>query len=385
MTANGRKTVLGVIVATALAGSASQAYWQTVFEEDFSDTGTSTWFYEGVTNEMGEALFRVDSVNGRVGAEWCQTNWFQGGRDPYIIRISHLRHPLGLLFTDRHTFRVGVTLRLTSGSIPETDRGYQVANFGLYNCAEMGPDRTSSDWDSTNSVLVKDGSDYVEFNYFIGNAWSGRSICPAIGAHETNSAAANFPTWWGVSGDPDWPRNYIGTHALPYETNLYLELTYYGGATNGRARRAYAAVYTEAARTNIMEIEGNTVEWWTPPLDEDSGFTLTDVAFYNYVDNTNYAWVTGPPARGEGTFDDLYVQRHVDDGEVFDQSATPEGMVVSFGAASGTAYIVQSCPLIRGGIWVTNAVLESSGETLSYTNPINGESGFTRVLREVSE
>ena len=57
------------------------------------------------------------------------------------------------------------------GSVPDTTEFYQIGVMGLYGLEHMGPDRTQSDnppYGSSNTNILKDGSDFVEFDYFIG-------------------------------------------------------------------------------------------------------------------------------------------------------------------------------------------------------------------------
>jgi hypothetical protein len=360
----------------------SGAYWHRILEDNFSITNSSAWSYGGASNSSGHTLFRPDPAAQNVHAEWDQVNSIETNGDPYVIVPSRFSRPLGRTLTDQDTFRVGATLVLTPGSVNDTDQGFEIANFGLYNLAETGPDRCSADWDSTNTVRVKDAGDYVEFNYFVGNSWSGPNVCAAIGRHCATSFEDNFPAWYDPY-DPQWPRNYCGVdNWLPAGTTLYVQVTYYGAATNAMSRRAYAAIYTEPARTNLLVVNSSTMEWWTPSNAAGARFTVTDMAFFNYVNKTTSDPIFGPfgPAvRGTGTWDDVYVDVGVDAGECFAGAAAGNGHMLSWGAVSGVTYSVLAGTNLVSGGWVTAAVLRAEGETVTWTNQNVHNGGYYRV------
>jgi hypothetical protein len=373
-----RMAMAGMVVGWACDAG---AYWQRILEDGFSTTNSSTWSYAGATNSYGEPLFRQDTTAENVHAEWDQVNRIETNGDPFVIVPSRFSRSLGRTLSDHDTFRVGATLVLSRGSVNDTDQGFEIANFGLYNLAETGPDRCSADWDSTNAVRVKDAGDYVEFNYFVGNSWSGPNICPAIGKHCGTSSEDNFPLWWGPT-DPQWPRNYCGLNNwLPAGTTLYVQVTYYGAATNAMSRRAYVAIYTEPARTNLLLVNTN-MEWWTPPLDPGDHFIVTDMAFFNYVNKTTSDPLFGPfgpPARGTGTWDDVYVDVGVDEGECFAGATSGAGHVLNWGAVSGVTYAVLSGTNLVSGGWVTAAVVRAEGETATWTNKNVHNGGYYHV------
>ena len=223
--------------ALGLAAGPACGQLARILDEDFQTAGRGA--YVGVTNAGGQPLFWHDPTNGVLAAEWDQGNYIDDWADPFVILPSCWLRPLGKTLTDRDTFRAGATLRLTPGSVPDTTEFFQIANFGLYNPAEMGPDRGMSDNWSANSELLRDGSDFVEFNYFIMNKSWGVNPCitATIGCHVEGSDG-DYVT--GTSADPMFHDTDMGAdHWLPEGTNLYLELCYYGAETGAVARRAF--------------------------------------------------------------------------------------------------------------------------------------------------
>jgi len=282
---------------TAAAPSAYAAFIP-ILTEDFETP--SGWTYSGPTNSSGDPLFQA--IGGRLFAEWDQQNHFDGSGDPYVIAPALYRKPLSLTLTDADTFRVSVLLEL--GGVTDTTEFFQIANFGLYNVALHGADRAMSDNWSGNTTLVKDGSDFVEFNYFINNKSFGfnPSISAVIGAHIAG-VTGDYTT--GSGADPFFNNTDMGPdHWLPGETDLYVRLTYYGAAGDATRRRAHVGIYTDAGFTTLLVVNGATMSYWTQPLPESKGFTLTDVAFYNYP-GANWG---GTPGAGYGLFDDLTVE-----------------------------------------------------------------------------
>jgi hypothetical protein len=357
-----------------------QAFWQRIFEDGFSVTSTGTWAYVGETNASGQALIRHDEATERVEAEWDQANLYVGTGDPYTIVASRLGRSLDFLLDDGDTFRLGARLRLAAGSVPDTTEFYQIANFGLYNLSFMGPDRMMSDNGAfpPPGTFVKDGSDFVEFNYFINNRSYGfnPNIQPTIGAH-IEGVDGLYTV--GSSGDTGfWHNTDMGEdHWLPTETDLFVEVIYYGAATNELARRAHGAIYTDAARTDLLQVNGVAMYYWTQPVPADRHFTLTDFAFFNYA-GENWG---GPSGCGAGWFDDAYVDRLVPEGELF-RAGVEEGRFVAHGAGvSGTVYYLEFCADLAGGVWTTAAVATASGETVAFTNAPAGARGSYRVAR----
>jgi hypothetical protein len=110
----------------------------------------------------------------------------------------------------------------------------------------------------------------------------------------------------GSYTDPLYHQVLLGEgNALPTNTNLYVEVTYYGSGTN--ARRVYSAIYTDPAHTQLLVVNGVEHYYWTQPLPAGQRFMLTDVGFWNYVDSN---WDSlGRAGTGSGIFDDLYVQQ----------------------------------------------------------------------------
>jgi hypothetical protein len=163
---------------------------------------------------------------------------------------------------------------------------------------------------------------------------------------------------------------------LPTGTNLYVEVVYHGAATNSWARRAMAAIYSDPTRTNLLSVNAVEMYYWTIPVALEKSFTLTDFAICNFVDGVFYG---GPAWHGTGTFDDVYVDRYVRDGDLFSQEATGSDQVLKWAAASGATYYVEYSSNLLANIWVTNAILQASGETMTYTNPLTGKGGCIRV------
>ena len=297
--------------AVSLAGTATTSVWAPIVTEDFSNPAAAGWTYAGPAGEP--ALFTPNGSEA-IDAQWNQSKVYAdrdpgGPLDPYDFQPSSYSKPLGQTLTDDDYFQAGATVVIDSDSIVETTAFYQVANFGLYNLAEMGADRCMADNWSGNTNLVKDGSDFVEFNYFIGTDWSGRNIAATIGAHVDDSEGIYVS---GSGTDPMWHNAYLADKALPTETPLYVEVTYFGDI-----RRARAAIYTDADRTQLLtvDVHGTDIEqyYWTTALPNDESFTLTDVAMLNYVGTD---WTGNLNGAGSGSFDDLYVNVLIDGGSL---------------------------------------------------------------------
>jgi len=302
------RAVLSILAATVLGGSVSAqvippAGTVRICSDDFSSNPSNTWFYSGTTNNAGQNLFRYDATRQNIAAEWDQSNHIDGTSDPYEVVPSRLARPLGMTLTDADTFRVSATLNIATGTVPDTTEFYQVANIGLYDTNSMGADRAMADNSSGNTALVDDGSDFVEFNYFINNKSFGwnPNITATIGAHVTNGIG-DYTT--GSSADGYFHSTDMGAdHWLPGDTNLYVDLVYFGAARNGDARRAHVAVYTDPQRATLLSVNGVSMHYWSQPLPADKAFSVSAVAFYNYV-NTSWGGANGA---GAGTWDDVHV------------------------------------------------------------------------------
>jgi hypothetical protein len=315
------KVVVVALAAAALAGTGKAGIaWQTILSEDFSTNPSlrtdpnERWTYAGKQNGGGNDLIRWNDANGRVDAEWDQSNRYDdwdgvagAPRNPYIIEPSKYSRPLGKTLTDNQTFKIGVKFRITSQT--DTTEYYQLANVGLYNLSQMGDDRCMSDDWSGNSTLIKNGSDFVEFNYFIGNNsdWDFYPMTVAtIGPHIEPGSSSTYVIGW--LSDSNWHNSSMGAdHWLPLNTDLYAEVTYFGAATDWTARRAQSAVYADANRTQLLSVNGVEQYYWTKAVPAGDHFTLTDAAVWNYV-GSNWGGTNGT---GSGSFDDLYVMQAV--------------------------------------------------------------------------
>ena len=370
------KFIVAVAVLLGMQNSV-WAYWQRLLSDDFSGaSSTGSWIYAGVSNSVGEALIRYDAHGQNIAAEWDQSNLYRGWpNDPEIIVASSFSRPLDRTLTDQDTFRFGAVVQLTAGSIPDTTEFYEIANFGLYNLAEMGPDRFLSDNYSGNSNLVKDAGDFVEFNYFINNDSYGfnPSIQPTIGPHLTGAGELYCV---GGNGDALWHDTDMGKdHWLPEGTNLYIEVVYYGAETNLYARRAYGAIYTEPERTNLLIVNGVGMYYWTKPLPDDQSFSVKEFAFFNYA-GANWGGLNGV---GAGSFDDVYADRFIPETAIFSNSVQSGQMVATWAAVTGKTYFVEYCTNLAANLWVTNAVVQADGETVTITNTADGKRGYYRV------
>lgn len=364
-----RKRVAAVIVLASHV--AAQAYWHSLMSDDFSVVDTNAWSYEGVTNAAGDPLIGHPAGASEVHAEWSQSNLYVGAGDPYTIVPSRFARRLARRVTDRDTFRAGATLNLATGSVANTWEFHQIANIGVYGLVDMGPDRTMSDNWSGNSALLKDASDFVEFNYFINNCWGGPNITAVIGAHIE-----------GVDGAYTTGTNMAQTamgedHWLPEGSNLYVEVSYFGGETGALARVAHCAIYTEPERTNLVVVNGVGMSYWTQALPTNEEFTATHFAFFNYA-GANWG---GANAEGAGAFDDAYVRRWVPPGEVFSNSVEAGGMVITWAAVSGSTYQVECCADLAAGGWTPVGVVTALAETACWTNALAAQGGYCRVTQ----
>ena len=350
-----------------LANVPARAEWQNLWTDDFSSPPTA-WTYTGVLNATNAELFRYDADNQRIAAEWDQSNYFAGWpNDPYVISNSWFSRPLPQPLTHRHSFRLRATLRIDAGSIPDTTEFHQIAVIGLYGLTNMGPDRTLSDDFSGNNSLLKNASDAVEFNYFINNyedpEWGNfyPNISALIAGHVTDESDFVYIT--GNGGDVGWFNNTdMGASTyLPTETDLYLDVAYFGDVGLAR-RRLFVALYTDAARTNVVEVNGVPMYYWTQPLPEGESFELTHAALLNY---SAAVWF-GPSAKGSGAWDDVAVDLF--DGQLLHNPIDGGDVVLSWTAVSGATYAVVSTPDLMAGPFTTQALVAADGGFAAWTN-----------------
>lgn len=356
----------------------ARAGWVEIFQDDFSGSTISQWTYHGATNSLGQSLFRYFNSNELIQAEWDQSNFFSGLSDPYIILPSSLSRSLGRTLTDRDTFRISATVNIATGSVPDTTEYHQIANLGLYNPEESGPDRPMSDNWSGNANLLKDGSDFVEFSYFINNnSWGfNPSISATIGAHiygldgdYTTGSSADDPGFWH---DTDMGAN----NWLPEGTNLYVELVYYGAATNSMHRRSFCAIYRDAGHSEILSVNGVEMFYWTQPLPADKHFSVKEAAFVNYA-ASNWG---GENGFGRGSYDDIRVEQYFAPGEFFAQEMTGAGLRMTFAVESGTVYQIESSSDLLSG-WSSAAAVTSAAESVTFTNSMPDAVRFYRVTK----
>lgn len=351
-----------------MAGMNADAYWLKVLSDDFSNSA-SAWTYSGVSNALNQPLFACDSGQQNIHAEWNQANVYVGVGDPYTITPSAISRSLDRVLTDNTTLRFGATLNITTGSVVDTTEFFQIANITLCDITQMGPDRPMSDNWSGNNTLLRDGSDFVEFNYFVNNSWGGPNITSIMGAH-IEGVDGEYTT--GI----DLSQTAMGEdHWLPEGTNLYIQVEYFGAETGSLARVSHCAIYTEPARTNVLVVNGVPMSYWTQSLPAGKHFRLTHLAFYNYP-SANWGGANGA---GAGTFDDLYVERLVKSGDCFSSVLQGEQIVTTWAAESGTTYSIEFSTNLAANSWMTNAVIAASGATITYTNSISGPRGCYRV------
>ncbi len=365
-----RTVIVMAFGMVAMLAPEGRAGWKNLMADDFSSAPTN-WTYTGVLNASNEPLFRYDASNATIAAEWNQLNFIDDQTDPFVISNSWFAHPLPQPLTDRHSFRLRATLRIDAGSIPDTTEFYQIANIGLYGLTNMGPDRTLSDDWSMNTVLLKNASDLVEFNYFINNDSFGfnPNISALIAGHVTNNT--DFIYFTGSGADAPWFNNTDmgANHYLPTETNLYLELTYFGGGTHAR-RRLHAALYTDPARTELLTVNGVPMYYWTQPLPYGESFELTHVALVNYAAQN---WF-GPVGVGSGAWDDLAVDLF--DGQVVTNPIEDDAVVVTWTSRAGDDYAVVATPNIMHGPFTTQAVVTAVSGFTTWTSAPGGATAF---------
>ena len=373
-----KRMVCVAVCAVFAAAITARAGWITLLSDSFDGSTISQWSYQGATNTSGQSLFRCFNIHELIQAEWDQSNCFSGFSDPYVILPSSLSRSLGRTLTDRDTFRISATLNITPGSVPDTTEFYQIANFGLYNLAETGPDRTMSDNWSGNSSLLKDACDFVEFNYFINNDSGGFNpgVSATIGAH-TAGLDGDYTTGSSADDTNFWHDTDMGVnHWLPEGSNLYVELTYYGGETNTLRRRALCTIYSDAAHSDVLSVNGVDMFYWTQPLPEEKHFSVKEAAFVNYA-ASNWG---GENGFGQGTYDDLRVEQYFAPGEFFAEEMNSDGFRISFASESGTVYQVESSSDLHSG-WSPAAAVTSVAETVTFTNSMPDTVRFYRVTK----
>ena len=112
----------------------------------------------------------------------------------------------------------------------------------------------------------------------------------------------NYIVGSGIVGDSLWHDTEMDVdNWLPTAQDLFVEVTY-----DAVSRRAHSAIYTDSAGT-LLSVNGVEQYYWTLPMDAGDHFSLTDVAFYNYV-GSNWGGANGS---GWGAFDDLYVAEYI--------------------------------------------------------------------------
>lgn len=345
------------------------AGWVSLFEDDFSAPPTN-WTYSGVTNSSGQPLFYHDSTQGVIRAEWDQANSFSGLSDPYIIAPSSFSHPLPRILTDRDTFRLRAVLNIATGTVADTTELFQIASIGLYNLQAMGPDRPMSDNFSANSNLVKDGSDFVEFSYFINDSWGGPNITATIGSHieGTDGEYTTGTNWTQTAmGEGFW---------LPEGTSLYVELVYCGAATNTDRRRAFCTIYENADFTGVLSVNGVAMHYDTARLPDGKFFRVSDVAMQNWP-SSNWG---GENGFGRGFYDSIEVSQYFEPGEIFAQELCIGNFCMTFAAEGGAVYHIQSCSNLASG-WETVASVTAGTESVTFTNSLGDDGRFFRIAK----
>lgn len=366
-----------------LACSTAQASWWNLLNEDFGAAATSRWTYAGVSNTQDQALFRLDATAGVVRAEWDQGNSIAAG-NPYIIQASRLLTPLPRPLTDKDTFRLRARLVIEPATLLETVEYHQIANIGLYNPGEMGADRAMADNFDPGAVLkIKDGSDFVEFNYFAGNDPQGaypftRSAEMTIGAHTDGFGDYHFN--YEYYGDPWWHSTAMKGGRLPEGTNVYVEIVYYGAATNDTARRGFMVLYSDEARTEILQVNTQAMYYWTWPVPADRTFTVTHAGLYNYANMAFY----GASLRAAGQVDDLRVDMEFAETEVAASVIQGGGMALQWASVSGLTYAVLSASNLLDSLWTTQAVVTAGGDFTGITNVLSDGLSAVRVERNAT-
>jgi hypothetical protein len=371
------RAMLAIAAVLSLTSVPCPAAWVRVFEDEFS---SNTWAYAGVSNGLGQALFRHDAGQQRIDAQWDQGNYYNGAPDPQVMVNSRLSRPIGRTLTDRDTFRFGATLRMAAGSIPDTFEFYQIASFGLYNLdpETRGEDRIQSDNFSGNTTLVRDCNDLVEFNYFINNESFGfNPFVQGVAVARVPAGEADATGYFitGTGSDPFFHDTDMGADTyLPSDTNLYIEVVYYGRATNSLARRTFMGIYTDAAKTNLLTVNGVSMFYWTQPAPLNRTFDVSDFGFVNCA-GVNFTVMFGgstPNGAGTGTYDDVYVDLYRELGETHQASADPaSGFTLTWVSEPGTNYYIVSSTNLVAGSWSTDAIVQASGSLTTWTGPVS--------------
>lgn len=385
---NGRigSAIAGVLFAL-FAAAPARALWYRVFEEDFSADPATRWLYEGVSNATDQALFRYDALNQRIEGEWDQANLYSGAGDPQTIRNSRLTAPLARVLTDRDTFRFGATIRIAEGSIPDTTEFFQIANFGLYNISPdvWGDDRAQSDNFSGNTTIVRDANSFVEFNYFINNRSFGFNpfVQGTLVAEMPPDVLDNTPYFvTGTGSDPLFNDTDMGADTyLPTGTNLYVEVVYHGATTGALARRVYCAIYTEAERENILQVGPASLYYFTQAVPSNRTFRVSSFGLLNWA-SVNYTVLFGgstPDGKGAGSYEDLYVDVAVADGEFVGLSGDPSRPVLTWAASSGQTYNVLSAPMLEPSMWATVLTVQAVSPAVTITGAPAGSVEFLVV------
>ncbi|MGD9873101.1 MAG: hypothetical protein AB7T27_02410 [Kiritimatiellia bacterium] len=352
-----------------LLAVSAQAGWVTLFEDDFSGL-TSDWVYSGITNGGGQPLFYHDSTQGVVRAEWDQSNAFSWTSDPYIILPSSFSHPLPRMLTDHDTFRLRAVLNVATGTVADTTELFQIASIGFFGMAAMGPDRAQSDNFSGNSNMLKDGSDFVEFSYFINNAWGGPNITATTGAH-IDGTAGDYTT------GTNWTQTAMGEGFwLPEGTNLYVELVYCGAATNETRRKAFCTIYHNPDFSGILSVNGVAMHYDTTPLPDDKFFRADSIAMQNWP-SSNWG---GENGFGRGFHDDVRVEQYFSPGEFYAQQKSGGYLQTTFAAESGTVYRIEYSTDLRTG-WDLAGSVTSAAEFVTFTNSMPAAVRFYRVTK----
>ena len=369
--------ILAVCVSSILPSIVRAGHWTNLVSDAFDGSTSAQWSYSGVNNASGDPMFRYDATSGVLRGEWDEANYIDVWADPLVVSNSSMSRSLPRTLNDGDTFRVRVTLQVEPGSVPDTSEFFGIGNVGVYNLTEMGPDRSMTDNWPTN--LVKDGSDFVEFNYWINNNYGGPNIGAMMGAHlATNIVDGDY--WTGT----DYTQTTLGDHnLLPAGSNLYVELTYFGADSGPFARRCCARIFADALRSKPLVITNSTtglpkaMTYWTQALPVDKHFTATDVAFINYPQG-NWGGVNGA---GRGTFDDLAVDVYDPETDFRGYDADPAGPIVRWVAVSGATYRVMQCSNLIQGAWTTSAVVVAQSPLAAWTNGAPSAQQFFKIVR----
>ncbi len=264
-----------VFVLLATTPLATLAGWISLFSQDFSSTeGLHRWSYSGAQLDE-EDLFRVE--DNELKATWdAGAGLGPADDDPREIVTSHFSAELGLSLSATDSFRVRAAIRIDALNNRDF---YQIANFGLFNSADMGHNRTWVDGST-------DVRNLAEFNYWITP--NDPEDIYANGA-QIGPVVISDDGVWVINGDD----TELGEATLPTEKTLHAEL-YYDGLT----RMARAMLFTDADYTNVLHVNGTPMQEWTGVQQAGEDFHLTHVGFFNYV--AADGWGSGEPLHGVG-------------------------------------------------------------------------------------